>query len=355
MLVGPDGASMTFGSRRPRGAGRLGGMSDTMDLAAVTDWLAERRRPLVISHDRPDGDALGSISAMTLGLTRLGQRPLATLYNAFPRRYGFLEGPHPWYHWDEIRGNVEDDVDAVVIVDTCALAQLQPIAGWLSGGPPILVLDHHATRDPVGSRDEDLRYFDETAGAAALIVHDWLARSRVEIDPQIAAALFTGIATDTGWFRFSNADERIFRAASDLVAAGVSSSAIHAALHDREPVEKLRLVAHLLGKLELHADGRLVVMTLREADFAATGADRTMTEDLVNEGTRLGGTEVTLLITEEPDNLVRVNLRSKHAFDVAEFARRYGGGGHPRAAGLRVRGEWDQVVPRLIDEIADAL
>jgi phosphoesterase RecJ-like protein len=224
------------------------------------------------------------------------------------------------------------------------------VAEYLARAPRTLVLDHHATRDPVGTRDGDLRYFDETASAAALIVAEWIAAAGVAVDAHIADALFTGIATDTGWFRFSNTDERTLRLAADLVAAGANPNRIHETLYQQDPPAKLRLVARVLSNLELHADGRLAVMKLRAADFEATGADDTMTEDLVNEAARLNNTEVTMLLTEEPEGQVRANFRSKREIDVSELARRYGGGGHVRAAGARLRGSWDSVVSRLIEE-----
>jgi phosphoesterase RecJ-like protein len=96
-------------------------------------------------------------------------------------------------------------------------------------------------------------------------------------------------------------------------------------------------------------------MYLRRADFEATGADSSMTENLVNEATRLGSTEATLLFTEEPNGIVRVNFRSKRQLDVAALARRFGGGGHARAAGARLRGDWDHVVPHVITETMEAL
>jgi phosphoesterase RecJ-like protein len=109
----------------------------------------------------------------------------------------------------------------------------------------------------------------------------------------------------------------------------------------------------MLASLEMHAQRQLAVMYLRQADFAAAGADRDLTEDLVNEAGRLGCTEATILFTEEPSQ-VRVNFRSKRWLDVAALAGRFGGGGHPRAAGARVTGTWDEVVPRVMSAALDA-
>ena len=232
-----------------------------------------------------------------------------------------------------MREIVTADCDSVVLLDTCALAQLEPIAGFLCGAPRMLVIDHHATHDPIGTRDGDLRLFDETACATCQIVAEWIRSRGLGYDEPLATALFTGIATDCGWFRFSNTDARTMRMAADLVEAGADVSRIYAAIYQREPPSKLRLIAHMLDHLELWADGKLAVMSLRPADFEQTGADFSMTSDLVNEAGRLASTEATILFTEEPDNTIRVNFRSKQTLDVSEIARRFGGGGHVRGRG----------------------
>jgi len=331
-------------------------MTETYDFDSVTSWLSESHQPLVISHRRPDGDALGSMAALTTALRHRGCNPIPMLYEPLPPKFSYLKtDAFDWCLWEESREAATDACDAVIIVDTCALAQLEPIAEYLSRAPRTLVLDHHATRDPIGTREGDLRYFDETASAAALIVAQWIAAAGVPLNRYMAEALFTGIATDTGWFRFSNTDERTLRLAADLVAAGADPGRIHQTLYQQDPPAKLRLIARVLTNLELHADGRLAVMKLRAADFEATGANDSMTEDLVNEAARLHTTEVTLLLTEEPEGVVRANFRSKREIDVADLARRYGGGGHTRAAGARLHGGWDRVVPRLIEETAALL
>lgn len=329
-------------------------MNEAYQLGAITTWLRECYRPLLVTHRRPDGDAIGSMIGMALALRRLDLDPQPVLFDALPGRYQFFQENLRWYRWDDAHDVLEKECDAVILLDTCALSQLEPIAAFLAHAPRTLIIDHHATRDPIGTRDGDLRYFDETASATALIVAEWAFDAGIALQGPLATALFTGIATDTGWFRYANTDSRTMRLASDLVASGVDVSCLYQTIYEQEPLPKLKLVAHLLNSIELRSDGRLAVMYLRKADFTRTGADPSMTEDLVNEAGRLAGTEVTLLFTEDDDQ-VRVNLRSKGRLDVAELARRFGGGGHSRAAGVRIPGRWDAVVPRFIAETVEAL
>lgn len=330
-------------------------MTDTHEVHAITQWLGESQRPLLLSHQRPDGDALGSLAAMAMALRAMGKEPTVTLFDSFPPRYGMLRDGVTWHSWEESREVLAESCDGVIIVDTCALAQVDPALDFLRRAPRMLVVDHHVTRDPLATRERDLRVIDETAAAACVLIAEWVFSAGVELTKPLVDALFVGIGTDCGWFKYSNTDARTLRVASRLVEAGVEPARLYNAIYQQEPIGKLRLIARLLTGIELKAEGRLAVLALRPADFEAAGADKSMTEDLVNEVGRLAGVECTLLFTEEPDGVVRVNLRSKERLDVAEVARRYGGGGHARAAGCRLRGEWDRVVPVFVNEIVEAV
>jgi len=147
----------------------------------------------------------------------------------------------------------------------------------------------------------------------------------------------------------------MLRAAADLTDAGAPINATYRAIYRQDPPAKLRLMGLMLQSLELLANGKLAVMKLRQADFAASGADRTMTDELVNEGGRLASIEGIVLFTEEPDGGVRVNFRSRNWLDVSALAARFGGGGHARASGARPEGSWDEAVPRVIAATIEAL
>ncbi|TWT45232.1 NanoRNase/pAp phosphatase [Phycisphaerae bacterium RAS1] len=318
-------------------------------------WLTETRRPLLVSHQRPDGDALGALAALSLVLRQRGVTPYVALFDALPVKYEFLRDAAVWCVWEDSREVLMSDSDAVIVVDTCSLAQVEPMMKWLASAPATLVIDHHATRDALGTRPGDFRLFDESAGAICLVLLEWFESMGATIDPLMAGALLTGIGTDCGWFRFSNTDARMLRASARLVEAGASVNELHARLYQQDQPPKLRLISRMLASMELHAGGRLAVMALRPDDFVAAGADRSMTEDLVNEATRLRDTEATLLFTQEAGDLIRVNFRSKRELDVAALASRYGGGGHARAAGARLNGTWEAVVPRVVAEAVEAM
>jgi bifunctional oligoribonuclease and PAP phosphatase NrnA len=330
-------------------------MISAADYHNVRTWLGGCQRPLLVTHRRPDGDALGALAGMTLALRSLQLDPMPALYEPLPPRYALLQDTVLWRRWDQEQAALTAACDALVILDTCAFAQLDPVAAFLPHAPRTLVIDHHPTRDPIAKRPGDLCLFDDTAGAVCLLIAEWIKTVGLPLTPPLATALLVGLGTDCGWFRFANTDARMLRTAAELVDAGAPSAAIYREIYEQDPLSKLRLIARMLQNLELHAGGKLAVMTLRPADYAATGADRTMTEDLVNEAGRLAGIEATLLFTEETDGRVRVNFRSKQSLDVAALASRFGGGGHMRAAGARPKGPWDEVVPRIIAATIAAL
>lgn len=321
----------------------------------VRTWLAGCRQPLLLTHRRPDGDALGAMAAMTYALRALDLDPRPALYEPLPSRYALLARDICWQLWASERARLVAECDAVVVLDTCAWSQLEPVADYLRTAPRTLVIDHHPTRDVLGQRAGDLLLCDESAGAVCLLVAEWMETVGLPIEPPTARALLTGLATDCGWFRFANTDARLLNMAARLAVAVPSINDIYRAIYEQDSPGKLRLIGRMLLSLELLANDKLAVLKLRQSDFAAAGADGTMTEDIVNEAGRLNGIEATVLFTEEPDGSVRVNFRSKQTLDVAALAAQFGGGGHQRAAGARPHGSWDEVVARVTAATAAAL
>jgi len=318
-------------------------------------WLAGYRHPLILTHRRPDGDALGGVAALARVLTASGVQARPALYEPMPPRYGLLHDMVNWHRWDLEQATLRAETDAVVLIDTCAWSQLDPVADFLQHAPPLLVIDHHPTCDPIGTRPGDLRVIDTSAGAVCVLVAEFIRAAGFAVDTPAATALLVGMGTDTGWFRFSGADARLLRLAADMVEAGAPPASTYCYIYEQDPPGRLRLVGRMLDGLELLAGGRLVVLKVRQADFIAAGATNAMTEDLVNEAGRLAGLEATLLFSEEPDGAVRVSLRSKQRLDVSKIAAEFNGGGHFHAAGARPPGRWDEAVPRVIARTLEAL
>ena len=317
---------------------------------AIARRLAAADRLLIVTHARPDGDAVGSMAALAAAAQAAGKTARVLLPDEVPLRYEFLlAGARPAPA--EQFAALADEADVVVILDTCAFAQLdgldEPIRARRE---KIVVADHHETVEDVGA----IQWIDKTAAAAGVMIAELLEALRWPVNAAAAEALLAAIATDTGWFRYANTDGRCLRAAAKLIDAGVQPDELYARLYESERLQRVQLRRRVLESLELHAGGKVATMAVRRADFEQTGARSDETEDLVNEAMRIGGVEAAVLLVDSGD-CVRASLRSRGGVDVAAVARRFGGGGHRRAAGLRGSEDLDTLKRRLIEALAEAL
>ncbi|MGB2987567.1 MAG: DHH family phosphoesterase [Phycisphaerae bacterium] len=282
---------------------------DTKVFADAAGWIASWKRPLLISHTQPDGDALGSLIAMRSMLRSRGVEAMALLFDAAPGRYAIFHryGAIPVWGADIHEADLAD-VDGVIVLDTCAYTQLRPIADWLrSATMPKLAVDHHVTRDELA----DHYLIDESAAAACLILYDWARALDRPMSAEMCEALLIGMATDTGWFRYSNTDDRVLTAAADLVARGANPHELYQQLYQHESPARVRLLGAALGTMELLFEDRLAVMTLSQDAIIKAGATTADTEDIVNEPLRIGPVVVSILLVEAGDDIIRASFRSK--------------------------------------------
>ncbi len=315
--------------------------------------IAGCSRVLVTSHIRPDGDAIGALVAMRSVLQRLGKEPIAVTLDPVPPKYELLVQTEPLDLWQRgqraIAGNAPE---AVVVIDTCTRNQIEPIAPYLESlRCPKIVLDHHTTREDMG----DVYLIDKSASASCVLLLEWADAVGWPIDDTAAEALFVGISTDTGWFRFVNTDARTLRSAARLIEFGLQPGAIYERLFLRDSPGRLRLLGALLGTLELHADGRVAVVCLTQEMFRQCGARPGETEDLINEPQRIASVLATILLVEQDDDRVRISMRSKSTINVAEIAEQFGGGGHERAAGAWLPGRLEDVKDPVIQAVCSRL
>jgi len=339
-------------------------MSDPRDLAfgATSERIGKWRRPLLLSHTKPDGDAIGALVAMRDALRHRGLDPATLVFDPIPDRYQFLVDQVPIARLGENITLSELDslcLDGVIVLDTCSYNQLEPVAEWLRATAlPKVVFDHHVTRDDVA----DTYLIDESASATCLILYEWLIANEWTIDPGTAEALFVGIATDTGWFRHSNTDARSLTVAAELVGLGVQPFAMFDALFQHESAARFRLRADVQNRLELRAAGRLALLTLPASIFSETGATLADTEDLVNDPLRIDSTIVSVMLVEQGGGVVRCGFRSRAPIDassldidVAAVAAQFGGGGHRRAAGARMNATLNDAKEQVVEALAAKL
>jgi phosphoesterase RecJ-like protein len=315
------------------------------------DALATRRRVLITTHVRPDGDALGSTAALSLGLRKIGIASEVLLLSHLPSKYAFIFQDYGVQSTDVEKGWPEtfslDKYDAVLVADTGTWSQLPGMKERMeSYRGAKLVLDHHLTQESWA----DVKLVDTKAAAAAEIVGELLIRWDIEIDKPIATALYLGIVADTGWFQFSNTSPHTLRLAAKLMEAGVDTDQLYQYLYQNERAERIALQTRAMNSLELLADNRLAVMRVTKSDFAQTNAGVPSTENLINVPLQIATVQVSLMFVEPTEpGPIRVSLRSKGQVDCAKFAEQFGGGGHARAAGLKLDGTLQEVHDRVVE------
>ncbi len=303
----------------------------------VTGW----GRCLLLTHERPDGDALGSVVAMRRMLQGRGVDARVALFDDVPPRYAFVVDGEDLGVWGDDAGTL----DGVIVMDTCSYNQLSPAAAWLREcGVPIVAMDHHVTRDDLATE----LLVDESASAACVILYEWSGACEWSLDAKAREALFVGIATDTGWFRHSNTDALTLSIASELVDAGVDASEVYRRLYLSDSAARVRLFARVMSGMELHLEDRLAMLCVMDDDYRACGAIPADTEDLVNEPLKIACVDVSVQLAESSGGIVKMSFRAKGDVNVAEVAAVFGGGGHAKAAGARIAGTMDEVKVKVL-------
>jgi len=345
--------------------------TSTIDAKGVSDWIASKERLVVLTHAKPDGDAIGSSCA------------LARAINLARGTSGAVSSAECWYAgpvpaWattltSGVKTRVIEppapapgalDPDGIIITDTGSWSQLEPFRAFLE--PRLdrtLIVDHHLQGDAEISTH---RLLDTDAAAvvepcAEICTHILGLSSARELPPEIATALYVGLATDTGWFRHSNVDGRAMRLAGDLLDAGVNHSAIHAMIYQRDRTPRLRLMARALDSLEIVEEKNAAIMSLTHEDFKQAGAAPGESGGFVDLPQTVQAIRVVALLTEQRDEdgvFTKVSMRSKEgewdggaAVDVNQVCGALGGGGHARASGARVRKSIEETRRLLIEAL----
>jgi phosphoesterase RecJ-like protein len=350
-----------------------------LDVPAAADLLRRADTLTLLTHAKPDGDAYGSVVALAATLRHLGKTVHAAFAPPLPRSFEQMPG-HELAITTRSPDELPASADLLVVVDTGARSQLGPLPGVFDAqqraGRPTLIVDHHLHGDlPAEHRLIDADRAANCELVAELIdalAGDLLAPGPggVSVDGPtgraIATALYLGIATDTGWFRFPNTTPATHRLAARLIEHGVDhANLFNASENDNRP-EKLALVTAALNALEYLHGGRVALMTVGPADFERTGAAYEETERLVDYPQIVGSTRAVALVAEvfSPDgrHLTRVSLRSKPALaggepaiNVAAIAATLGGGGHFHAAGVKLPGPMREHLAALKAAIAEAM
>ncbi len=310
-------------------------------IKAVLDVLGGHDTFVVACHVNPEGDALGSALGLAAFLEEWGKRVSTFCQDPVPRIVEFLPGSR-----SVIRDvNGLDLPQAIVVVDSSDLRRTggefpkfvnrfkKQVAG------PLVNIDHHSSSDDFG----DINLVLAGASSTCEILYEILLASRRRISPRVATCLYTGLAHDTGSFRFTNTTARTLETAARLVKAGANPSEICFNLYENQPRSKVELLALVIETLRFSDDGRRAEMVLTDEMFKRTGTDASAAEGFINLISAVEGVDVAMLFRQQGNDVYKVSFRANDKVDVAEVAKGLGGGGHRQAAGATVEGDLEKV------------
>src|SRR6266542_2902940 len=321
------------------------------DLRAVADALRSRDRFLLVTHENPDGDALGSLLATKLTLDSLGKESEMYLYGdaPLPREYAFmpLEGLR--------REPPPDAAERVLVALDCANEQrLGPDPTLLEQASLTINIDHHHDNTRFG----DLNLIVSDASSTAEVLRDVLAELGVALTPEIAEALYIALVTDTGRFQYTNTTPKALRLGAELVEAGADVHRVFQGIYESVEFAKLKLLARALERAEIYEGGRLVVSYLLRSDFTELNVAEAFSEGIIDYLRAVEGAEMASMFREPPrrDGPQRlVSLRaSNDELDVSAIARKSNGGGHRQAAGFSSDESVEEITQFIHDEFVRA-
>jgi len=306
---------------------------------ALAAELQSRQRLLVVSHYSPDPDAFGSSCGLTLGLRAAGKHAVCLNEDGPVQHLRYIPGA------GEIGSTIPaGEWDAVVACDCGDKRRIGERLGAALRDLPLFNIDHHVSNEGFGAVNLVL----PEASSTSEIVYTLLTLLRVDITPEIAECLLTGITADTGGFRYSSTGARTFAVAERLVTAGAVPQRIADNLYGNRRLAAVKLHADALRRLKMHAGGRVAELFVSEEMLSDLGAAPEDCENLVEAGRDIAGVQIAVLIRRD-SGLWKVSMRSKsEEYDVSAVARSFGGGGHRQAAAFRWRKELSELRERLL-------
>jgi phosphoesterase RecJ-like protein len=314
------------------------------------ELIRSHDRFLLTSHVRPDCDALGSELGMAGVLEALGKDVMIVNAQKTPPNLAFID---PDNRLKTLGVDVEpfhlEGAEVLLVLDTSAWAQLGAMAEVVRATKAHkAILDHHVGEDDMGAE----LFKNPEAEATGRLVLEAARHLGVKVTPQMARPLFAAIATDTGWFRFGSTTGTTLRYAGDLIEAGAVPSEIFAALYEQDSLARLQLRGRILARTATELDGRLAHTAALKEDFEETGALASDTEDVVNMTLAVAGTQVAVILVEQPAGGFKLSFRSRTpAVDCNELAKKFGGGGHKAAAGASIQAPWPEARERVLDVV----
>ena len=294
---------------------------------------------VIATHVYPDGDAIGSALALAQILRDLGKKVLVVNQHPVPQMYKFLDPNNKVRVWNGALARRVKKSDVIFVVDVSSFDRLGEVGSAVKESrAKTICIDHHKTND----RFAEINIIEDRSASTGELIYSLGKSLQVTISRRIANALFTAIATDTGWFRFSNTSALVLERASELAAMGAKADRLYESIYENMAWPRMALLERILSTLHAECDGKIACMHATKQMFAETGASSEDTEGFIDFPRSLRDVQIIIFL-REIDGKVKVSMRSKSGGPaVDKIAKALGGGGHRRAAGILLRCPLDE-------------
>ena len=313
-------------------------------LEKIKEKIEAAHNILILTHENPDGDAVGSSLGFMHALKKIGKQ-VTVLIPKINNMYSFLPG------FSEIKHEIEnvEDFDLCIALDSSDTERLFICKPYFEKIEHTIVIDHHITNQNFG----DVNYVNAVASSTCQNLIIVLAAMEIAINKEMAECIYTGILTDTGGFRY-NTQSETFEFAAMLLETGIDISKIYRIVFDTTTEKRTRLLSRALDRLEILEDGKIAFTYITTQDVDELQNEDGDHENIVNYGRNISGVEVSIFAREK-DGRYKIRLRANEYVDVSQIASKYAGGGHLRAAGLEMAMPLEQVKQTLVEEIKKQL
>lgn len=311
----------------------------------IGEVLRNHQSFVLLSHVRPDGDAIGSQLALGYSLLAMGKSVRMINEDGLPENLAFMAGA------ERIESPPADPVDAEVAIalDTATKPRLGDAALHAASGADLwLNIDHHISNPKYG----DLNLIDATSPATGQILYDLITKLDLPMPPESRDAIYVAVSTDTGSFQYPSTTAKTYQMAADLIGRGLDVGEINSKTYDDYPYRRLELMCALLNTLQRSEDGLLAHWELRDQTRIDLDLRPEDSEGLIDHIRAIRGVLLAVFFEELPDGKIRVSMRSKNRLlDVCKIAAEFGGGGHALAAGIRMKGPMEEAKERVLGAI----
>lgn len=299
--------------------------------------LKEFDNYLILSHRNPDGDTLGSAFALKRALDLLGKKSMVRCNDDIHPKFSYL--------WDNL-DNGEITFDKIIAVDVADKKLLGEEFEARYGDNVFLCIDHH-----MSNREYAENTLLEDKAAATAVIYEVICELGVEITPEIANCIYTGLATDTGCFMFSNTTPTVHRIAADVMEKGADYTLINRLMFETRTLSYLKLEQMAVASIESHFDGKCAIMTITQDMFRESGSNAGECDGIASIPRKIEGVKIGVTIREQTNGNYKVSIRTVEPFDAAKICANFGGGGHAAAAGCEFDCSLDEVKAKLLEII----